>query len=196
MKKKSHISLASYLMNNMHNEDLIKHRKAFWIGSILPDCVPSFLTKRHTIEETFELLKKEIAKITKNYDPTLGITRYYCRHLGIITHYIADYFTYPHNSIFTGSMKEHIQYEFKLMDMFKEFLNSNETKDMRIHNNFFYTVDDICDFIKNMHQEYLKAIKKIKTDCMYILELCYHVVKTILQILEINIFENGEQQIA
>ena len=79
----------------------------FYLGSILPDCVPSFITRRHSKEETFEILKEEIHSLTDYYDSARGIDAYFCRHLGIITHYIADYFTYPHNSLFPGNIKEH-----------------------------------------------------------------------------------------
>ena len=49
MRKKSHISLAKYLMNNMQVQDLNEHKKAFYIGSILPDIKPSFITKDITL---------------------------------------------------------------------------------------------------------------------------------------------------
>ena len=44
MRKKSHISLAHYLMNSEGMESIQHHKGAFYIGSILPDCVPSFLS--------------------------------------------------------------------------------------------------------------------------------------------------------
>jgi len=111
MRKKSHISLAKYIVNNMQVQDLNDHRKAFYIGSILPDLLPSFITKRHTIEATFQDLILEIKKITVDYDMNKGINSYYARHLGVITHYLSDYCTFPHNSIFEGSIKEHVYYE-------------------------------------------------------------------------------------
>ena len=56
MRKKSHISLAHYLMNSEGMESIQHHKGAFYIGSILPDCVPSFLVRKHTIEESFDVL--------------------------------------------------------------------------------------------------------------------------------------------
>jgi len=108
MRKKSHISLAKYLMENMKVNDLFEHKKAFYIGSILPDLKPSFLTKKHNIEETFGILIREIKKVTIDYDIERGINGYYARHLGVITHYLADYCTFPHNTDFTGSLKAHL----------------------------------------------------------------------------------------
>lgn len=185
MRKKSHISLASYLMKSMETEELLNHKKAFYIGSILPDCVPSFITRKHCIEDTFEILKAEIIKITDDYEMNRGITGYYCRHLGVITHYLADYFTFPHNHIFDGSLREHCSYENELKFAFRAYVKSEEAKRVREINGTSHTVDAICKVIKEMHEEYLKAMKVIKIDCMYIVELCHKVVDAILQILEI-----------
>lgn len=187
MKKKSHLSLAGYLLDSLQIDELQKYRKSFLFGSILPDCIPSFFTRRHTIEETFDILRDEIAKITEEYDWSQGITREFTRRLGVITHYIADYFTYPHNEIFKGNMKEHITYEFGLMYYLKEFLNSKEVDKHTIDNNNFYNVDSICDFIKQVHSEYLEVVKAIKTDCRFIVDMAMEVVKAVLQMLEANV---------
>ena len=60
MRKKSHISLARYIVANTKDEELKKHKLSFYIGSILPDCKPSFVYKRHEISGTFPLVKKHI----------------------------------------------------------------------------------------------------------------------------------------
>lgn len=184
MRKKSHISLAKYIMNNMQVQDLNEHKKAFYIGSILPDIKPSFITKRHNIDETFEILIDEIKKITVDYDINKGINGYYARHLGVITHYLSDYCTFPHNTIFDGSMTEHVMYEKELKDSLKEYLEREdvirERKQMETHQ----SVEDIIHFIKRTHQEYLNAIKAVKEDIQYIIEICFKVVDAILAFFE------------
>lgn len=187
MRKKSHFSLVQYLMNSVGMEELREHKTALYIGSILPDCTPSFITRKHSIDETFELLRTEINKITIHYNANEGISNYYCRHLGIITHYIADYFTYPHNAIFAGSLKEHCIYENDLKKAFRTFVKSDEAKKVREKNATFYSVDDICSLIHTMHEEYLKVKKEVRQDCIYIVELCYRVVDAILCFLELTI---------
>ena len=47
MRKKSHISLARYIVNSLDDKELKKHRFSFYIGSVLPDIKPSFIYKRH-----------------------------------------------------------------------------------------------------------------------------------------------------
>ncbi|MDF2804312.1 MAG: hypothetical protein K0S61_4217 [Anaerocolumna sp.] len=186
MRKKSHVSLAGYLLRSMNLEGLFLHKKAFFVGSILPDCVPSFITRRHSIDETFDILRNEIVKITDDYEIEKGITRYYTKHLGVVTHYIADYFTFPHNRTFEGSMKEHCVYENELKFALREYVHSEEAIMERAKNSILKTVDEILDFIKEMHEEYLKVANKVKVDCKYIVEMCHRVVDAILQIFEVN----------
>jgi len=170
----------------MNLEGLFLHKKAFYVGSILPDCVPSFITRRHSIEETFDILRDEIIKITDDYEMEKGITKYYTKHLGVVTHYIADYFTFPHNRTFEGTMKEHCVYENELKFALREYVHSAEAIMDRTKNSILKTVDEILDFIKEMHEEYLKVASKVKVDCKYIVEMCHKVVDAILQIFEVN----------
>ena len=62
MRKKSHILLARYIAKNTEDEELKKHRLSFYIGSILPDCKPSFVYKKQTGED-IKQSRDEILKI-------------------------------------------------------------------------------------------------------------------------------------
>lgn len=184
MRKKSHISLANYLVTNMNVDELNDHKKAFYLGSILPDLKLSFLTKRHTIDETFITLIKEIKKITIDYDIEQGINGYFARHLGVITHYLADYFTFPHNSDYPGTLKEHMYYENELKHSLREYVKRVEIQRDRVQNNNFLSLEDILTFIRKTHSEYMNAFKNIKVDLQYIVDLCYRVVDAIIYFFE------------
>ncbi len=184
MRKKSHISLAKFLMISMQVQDLEEHKKSFYIGSILPDLKPSFLTKRHTFDETFEILTNEIKKITVDYDINKGINGYYARHLGVITHYLSDYCTFPHNEIFDGSISAHMQYEKELKFSLKEYINCLDTQREKRQCQIFYSLDELLLFIIQTHKEYLKALKCIHKDIQYIIDLCYKVVDAILSFFQ------------
>lgn len=187
MRKKSHISLAKFLLDSMQVNDLMQHKKAFYIGSVLPDLKPSFLTRRHTIDDTFEILIDEIKKITVDYNVDKGINGYYARHLGVITHYLSDYCTYPHNEVFCGSISEHVIYEKALKYSLKEYVKTKNNKKERIACQLFCSIDEIIRIIAQTHKEYLKAMKNVHKDIQYIVELCYKVVDLILSFFEIAI---------
>lgn len=172
-------------MDNVTEERLDTHKKAFYIGCILPDCVPSFLTRKHNIDETFHILIKEMKKVTVDYDATKGVNGYYCRHLGVISHYLADYCTFPHNKVFNGTLKEHCAYEKKLKDNLKAYVMKEETQKVTTKvQKKVLSLDEIVKLVQDLHVEYLKAVKEVKEDCMYIVEVCYQVIDAIVVFLQ------------
>jgi hypothetical protein len=187
MRKKSHISLAKFLVNNMKEHKVIKYKKAFYLGSILPDLKPSFLTKRHTFEETFDILINEIKSITINYDVSKGVSRYFARHLGVITHYLADYFTLPHNSTYTGTITDHVYYEKELKYQLREYIEIEDIHSKAIQGQVLNTFDEIIQFITKTHKEYLEALKTVKEDIRYIIELCSKVVNAIVTLFDMTL---------
>lgn len=157
MRKKSHIELSRFLATNVPSEILDCHRKAFIIGSVLPDCKPSFITTKHNIDETFDLLSKFISDCTvKSSEEFRRISTDYCVKLGEITHYIADYFTYPHNSIYLGNLKDHCLYEKYLKTSLKEYVRGNSVVVDKEAVLKLETPSMILDYIKSKHELYLK----------------------------------------
>ncbi|MBQ4283546.1 MAG: zinc dependent phospholipase C family protein [Lachnospira sp.] len=195
MRKKSHISLANYLLDSIDSELLEQHRKAFIVGSVLPDCKPSFVTERHSIEETFDKVTEFVEKLTINHMDYRRISTAYCRKLGEVTHYVADYFTYPHNDVYEGSLKDHCVYEGELKHALVDFIDSQQ---FVINHNIaksFKEPCDLCNYIRKMHQEYLNMEINIAVDCMYIVSLCQIVVEGILHLLAYYL-KRAEQQVS
>lgn len=173
MRKKSHIGLARFLTNYRNQELLSSHRYFFYAGSILPDCRPSFLTTRHNIESTLPLLQEYMERVRLHRLCTINtyLNRRDSITAGQIFHYIADYFTYPHNSIYPGSLKDHCNYEEFLKLRLREFLQNGEALlvpytplESRM------STQDIIHFIEKKHQEYLALPShSVESDCHYIL---------------------------
>lgn len=181
MNKGSHISLAYFLMNDIPIFEFRKQRKAFLVGSILPDCLPSFLTTRHIISDTLDYLENEIQKVCDELLKKQEITPYCCRHLGVICHYLADYFTFPHNPGFQGSMKDHYNYEKKLLVILLDYLKQREVE---VTPRIQYSIknsEDICHYIALKHKEYLETPHDILVDCRYIADICSSILNYILE---------------
>lgn len=183
MRKKSHISLAWYLMNCEGMEALGHHKYSFYVGSILPDCVPSFLVRKHTIDDSFDVLKKEFEKLVSHFDPNKGADRYFCRHLGVITHYISDYFTFPHNANYPGKLKDHCIYEEELKHEIRTYVHSPEAVRTRLEGTI-HTPEAILEFVQRMHQIYVSMQSAVRRDCEFITSLCHTVVDALLLLFE------------
>lgn len=190
MRKKSHISLARYIVGTMGVEELREHKKAFYLGSILPDCKPSFLTKRHEINGTFDDVKRYIFDLTTFCDISARNSRAYFRNLGQVIHYIADYFTFPHNDIYQGSIKEHCMYEKELKHTLNEYIKSGEAEKNKREAQNFKTPEALLDYVLKAHEEYLKVKKTVAEDCKYIVKICHTVVEAVINLLNQKLEKN------
>lgn len=182
MRKKSHILLARYLADQMQiSASLQSHRKAFCLGSILPDMKPSFLTKKHEFFGTFGEIQEKIQSLVE-ISPKKCNERVYWRRFGEVMHYIADYFTFPHNKTYTGTLLEHSQYEKLLKNDLKDCIRSGEAGEhvrcvMRFEN-----LSQLTDYIKKSHERYLEKLRNVQEDIEYILDVCYQVIQGIYQL--------------
>lgn len=175
MRKKSHISLARFLVKGLDNEVLLHRKKAFYVGSLLPDCRPSFLTVRHEYDETFEMVEERIRRLIENPRGRSADSTRYMIELGQIIHYIADYFTFPHNRHYPGSLREHCRYEKYLKYGLRAYIHGGEA--------VFYgdcgvmgSPEEVIAYIRGCHQEYMECERSVAEDCEYITRVCSHVL--------------------
>ena len=78
MRKKSHISLAVQIMDSMELDNVFDYRLPFYVGSIWPDCRPSFVTTPHKFDITFDDIEHKISKFIANYDKDKGMNMRRC----------------------------------------------------------------------------------------------------------------------
>ncbi len=180
MRKKSHVSLARYLVETIGEQELTRHWKAFCLGSILPDCKPSFLTIKHEMSGTFETVEAEIHRLSQGEQ--VGSMQAYFRDLGQVIHYVADYFTFPHNPHYEGNLREHCRYERDLKIDLKNYINSREAVLARPGFRGLNTPEAICDLIRRSHEAYLGGIANVQEDCRQIVWICYLVVAAIMRL--------------
>lgn len=180
MRKKSHISLAKYIVDSLNEQNLQKHKKAFYLGSILPDCKPSFLTTRHEIQETFDQVEEKIRRLSSGEN--VKNLRVYFRDLGQVIHYVADYFTFPHNRNYTGTLRDHCTYEKRLKQSLKEYIRSGEAARNSEKARRFRSPEAICEFIRRAHEAYMSRRTNVERDCRMIVVLSHQVVEGIIRL--------------
>lgn len=179
MRKKSHITLAKYLVHESRDKELQKHKYAFYLGSILPDIKPSFIYKRHEILTTFPALEERIKMLSDlDQEKETGGTKYY-RHLGEVSHYLADYFTYPHNRKFSGGLKEHCTYEQELKIKLRQHITSGKAASHKKKYIDFPAPEALFEFVKKSHQDYLSQNNTVEGDISHIIPINSQVLKSI-----------------
>lgn len=160
-------------------ESLQSHRKAFCLGSVLPDIRPSFVTKRHEFFGTFDEIQDKIKELV-NLNPEECNARAYWRHFGEVMHYMADYFTFPHNKTYTGTLVEHNHYEKVLKNNLKSCIKSGEACDRLEEAIKFKSLKQLTDYILESHERYLRKLRNVEEDIRYILNVCFQVIQGII----------------
>lgn len=184
MRKKSHISLANHMLCEFKDDAFIAHSHMFQLGSLLPDLVPSFFTKKHRMDTTFDILEKKLRKVVNKYNGEEELSMLLCKDLGVVTHYIADYFTLPHNYKFTGNLKDHVTYEEILKHAMRRYVSQEYVACQPLIRMRMSSVDDICTFIKNCHKEYIKmTMDGQDIDCRHSVEVCRQVLEAVFMLL-------------
>ena len=99
-----------------------------------------------------------------------------------VMHYMADYFTFPHNKNFTGNLYEHNKYEKHLKNHLKRYIESGAADRMVILPVNFGSFRELVEYIGNAHERYLLKERNIAEDVQYILRICSQVIHGILQL--------------
>lgn len=190
MRKKSHISLAGYLVREAKFPELIKYKKAFYLGSILPDLNPKMVKEPHEIEHSFEKFKTSIHRLIQETRCGSCSSRSFWRRSGIVLHYLADYFTFPHNTSYDGNLKDHCIYEGDMKHLFRAYIETPEARNLFLEQQkkAFLIRDEVSliEYIQKIHREYLQTGHSAAEDCRWIVETCTVVLLAMQQMLEEN----------
>lgn len=176
MRKKSHISLAGYLVRELGLEELANHKMAFYLGSILPDLNPGMVREPHEFSVTYGKLQESIYQVIEDGAKDDYKERVMWRRLGVIMHYLADYFTFPHNTSYEGNLKDHCLYERDMKYWMRDYVRTPEAmvifRRQRTEAAKIRDVDELFGYIEDTHWEYMRASHTAEDDCRWILSLC------------------------
>ena len=176
MRKKSHISLAMYLARELKLEALDRHKKAFCLGSILPDLTPKMITSPHEYETSYGDMRKFVQDIFTEGIDNEWKERVLWRRIGVVLHYMADYFTFPHNTSFDGNLKDHCMYESEMKYYLREYVRTPEAKRIfqaaRKAAQEIDSLDELFAYIQESHAGYMQREHSVDSDCRQILMMC------------------------
>ena len=189
MRKKSHIALARYLIRQDCTQNILKYSKAFYLGSILPDLNPKMLTVPHEYASSYTDLQEYIRGLTDGWYAHSNPHMFW-RRLGIVLHYLADYFTYPHNTTYEGSLADHCLYEGDMKHSLRAYVKTEEAAKMfrmqKYGERRFESVDELLSYIEKTHAQYLQSKHTVENDCRWIVETCSVVMLSITHLMELN----------
>lgn len=158
MLPQSHKIISEFVYENVRTQLGIELDKSSLIyGSIKPDFAPHLAKLDHFKPQIFDLVLDEIhllSQIQPKEDSSF--MKAYSENIGIVTHFIADFFCLPHNDRVTyrkATIVNHIYYEQRLHKLFKDLDHSIKItpSKFKIGNE---TALPIKGMIEQLHREY------------------------------------------
>lgn len=109
MEERNHVFMARKIFDLLRHNAMELCERSFVLGNIAPDITYSYVLRRHQFNSSSQLLSKKIKSL---YGCALSPqSRMFSFKLGVIMHYVCDYFCYAHSSVFKGTLRDHIRYE-------------------------------------------------------------------------------------
>lgn len=134
MFKASHIEIANSVLDKIQPMINWKiNKNAYLFGSIAPDI--NFIYPTHTLGHTIKRFRNKITRMDKADSNTIRSFT-----LGVITHYICDYFCYAHNlehnnpkhAIYERILRVHIKEQEENLKWFGDKLN-DQWNEIKLH---------------------------------------------------------------
>lgn len=175
----SHNLAATIICDNM-NKSLNINKSKFCYGAVLPDFSPTYAFIPHYKKDSFAFVVSSIKTVKQAIDlKALSIDDLSIQ-LGIIAHYLMDFFCFAHNDKHMDQFPHHIFYEINLHSHLKSFIkekDSSLTKEI-----FFSNIPNlhVLDFIESSHQEYLRSVSGALNDIRFSLKVAFSVIQSMI----------------
>ncbi|KXZ39351.1 Zinc dependent phospholipase C [Alkalithermobacter thermoalcaliphilus JW-YL-7 = DSM 7308] len=147
MLVQTHKIISHHIYTNIKNELNIDLNKKFLMyGSMKPDIALSLALRKHYKNENLDFVIDQILSLTEEglNENFISINKFSTK-LGIITHFLSDFFCLPHSNreYYHDKLIQHLNYENKLHSKFKNL-------------NLLYKIK--VPYVKDVNKENIKLV--------------------------------------
>lgn len=170
----NHLVMSIALKQKIEDELNIKLDTAgFLFGSIKPDLAPFIINVPHYKNDAMDFIKVQIkALLAYKIDRYGKCTRQFSERLGVITHFLSDFFCYAHSDYFTGNIINHFFYEVRLFGYFRKRFRTLKAFKYALKTNRISDFKSICSLIDELHVKYMDEKPSFALDIAFSLKMC------------------------
>lgn len=180
MKKSSHILMGKLLLDYTQSQcGVALNKRSFLLGNVLPDYLPTFLSRPHFLKNCEAHVQKLIEKLLDRYpteDARERARKRYSRRLGMLCHFYTDFFCYAHSARFSGGLRLHRAYELGLREFFLQHFEALQARPMEVSTN---PASDIRAQFEDLQAAYLGAPGEYLHDIAYGFFACVQLIAAI-----------------
>ncbi len=156
---------------------------AFIYGNLKPDLTCTYLRKRHNPSVMYDEVMDMIREFTDKYTIDTHNGHDLSVDLGVICHYVTDFFTYPHNDdLYDRNLLMHYIYEKRTSLRISHYIDRAKFERWVSPIIPPFTVDALINRIGDLHTRYKSETPSITNDMIYICQITAMVVLSIINI--------------
>lgn len=160
--------------------NIVLPESAFVLGNIRPDYSIKYKKTPHYKKDMYPAVEAMIADIATSARYKLNAyVLAYC--LGIICHYLCDFFCYAHNEHFFGSKPDHFKYESLLYNLLKSKRKVIGQCDFSVEHNL--KVDRVFYNLNSIYRDYIECEQQPCVDLAYSMTACLNVLIPLVEIV-------------
>jgi len=126
-------------------------------GSIKPDIYSGLPKLKHFKPQSFDVICNEIQRISNSsFADNRAYLAAISQKIGVITHYVADYFCIPHNDRITykNHFWDHLKYERTLHKSFKDIASRKKQSVNLLQGVDFTEIEQVKRYLDDLHHRY------------------------------------------
>ncbi len=185
MKKTSHLLMGGLLLEYAEQYfQVALDRRRFLLGNVLPDYLPSFLSRPHFLKYSTDhvkkLTQKLLLRLPLSFEPQKRRARYALR-LGMLCHFYTDFFCHAHSPRFKEDPRKHTAYEIALARYFRENYDSIQELTVLARAEEGLSADEMFARFERLQERYLKAEQTLLNDIVFGFYACVELIVMLAQ---------------
>ncbi len=158
MIPQTHVIIAREIYQDVEKNLNIQLDKTQLIfGSIKPDIYSGLPKLKHFKPQSFDVICNEIQRISNSsFADNRAYLAAISQKIGVITHYVADYFCIPHNDRITYKHHfwDHLKYERTLHKSFKDIASRKKQSVNLLQGVDFTEIEQVKRYLDDLHHRY------------------------------------------
>ncbi len=181
MKATSHFAMAHLINAALKHRGIYLDRISFVYGNIEPDYTPAMWVYPHFNKVCSRMITNTFLELPKVPVCSSGrVGAYYSKRLGMMCHFLCDYFCYVHNDDFTGNISQHISYENELDDYLRHNCLKLLDIDGKTEIHTLVNKSELTANIEASRKRYLQTGFSLQNDLCFAFEACISSIVNIL----------------
>ena len=175
----SHITMGRYLHTYFSQQLGVElDRWTFVRWNFLPDIAPSLLKLSHFKKDIYDLVMERAEKLARDGEEMS--VQEYSKQLGILCHFMADFFCYAHSETFDGTKIGHLKYELKMQFYGYRRRDMLHAVDLIANAAEIDRSAALYEQINELHGRYMELAPSYGVDFVYSLTACVELMRGLM----------------